>query len=98
MYHVFPLLSLGSFVAVTHGSFTLNSTQWYDLLRLSSGHPDNYSICKELSFANCEKLSILDFTLVDNYILLVTTKGLIRSESMGEVGQGVNKTKVCSRY
>ena len=32
--------------------------------------------------------------MVDNYILLVTTKGLIRSESMDDVAKGFNKTKV----
>ena len=36
----------------------------------------------------------MDFTVVDNYILLVTTKGLIRSESMADVAKGFNKTKV----
>lgn len=87
-------LPLGGYLAVTHGSFTPNTTHWYDLLHRSSGHPDNYSICKEVSFAACEKLSILDFTVVDNYILLVTKKGLIRSESMNEVAKGFNKTKV----
>ena len=85
---------LGGYLAVTHGSFTPNTTHWYDLLHRSSGHPDNYSICKEVSFSACEKLSILDFTVVDNYILLLTTKGLIRSESMDEVAQGMNKTEV----
>ena len=88
------LLSLGCYLAVTHGSFTPNTTQWYDLLHRSSGDPDTYSICKETSFTDCEKLSILDFTVVDNYILIVTNKGLIRSESMDEAARGVNKTKV----
>ena len=81
-------------MAVTHGIFKPNTTHWYDLLHRSSGRPDNYSICKEVSFSACEKLSILDFTVVDNYILLVTTKGLIRSESMADVAKGFNKTKV----
>ena len=39
-------------------------------------------------------MSILDLTVVDNYILLVTTKGLIRSESIVEAAKGVNKNKV----
>lgn len=32
--------------------------------------------------------------MVDNYFLLVTTKGLIRSEPMDEVAKDFNKTKV----
>ena len=87
----FPIL--GCYFAITHGSFSPNTTRWYDLLHRSSGKPDNYSICKESSFTSCEKLSILDFTMVDNRILLVTSKGLIRSESMGQASE-LNKTKV----
>ncbi|XP_068707343.1 cation channel sperm-associated auxiliary subunit beta-like [Montipora foliosa] len=84
----------GCYLAVTHGSFTSNTTHWYDLLYRSVGQPGQYSICKEASFEDCEQLSILDFTLVDNYILLVTTKGLIRSESILNATKGENKTKV----
>ena len=85
---------LGCYLAVSHGSFTSNTTHWYDLLHRSAGQPDSFSICKEASFASCGKLSILDLTVVDNYIILVTTKGVIRSESIVEASKGENKTKV----
>ncbi|XP_022784623.1 cation channel sperm-associated protein subunit beta-like [Stylophora pistillata] len=83
----------GCYMAVTHGSFTSNTTLWYDLLHRSSGKPDNYSICKESSFASCERLLILDLALFSNRILLVTSKGVLRSESINEAS-GFNKTKL----
>lgn len=84
-------------MAVTHGSFTSNSTHWYDLLHRSSGKPDNYSICKESSFTSCEKLSILDLAVFNNHILLVTSKGVLRSESIDEAS-GLNIRKVRLPY
>lgn len=84
-------------MAVTHGSFTSNTTYWYDLLHRSSGKPDNYSICKEISFTSCEKLSILDLAVFNNHILLVTSKGVLRSESIDEAS-GLNIRKVRLPY
>lgn len=94
LFNTIPMSLLGCYLAITYGSFTSNTIQWYDLLHRSVGEPDQFSICKESSFADCENLSIIDFALVDNYILFVTTKGLIRSESILEATRGVNKTKV----
>lgn len=84
----------GCYLAVTFGRFAQNTTHWYDLLHRSAQQPDVYSICKEASFESCEGLTILDFTVVDGCLLLVTTKGLIKSELFEMATKGVNKTKV----
>ena len=81
-------------MAVSYAGFSPNTTRWYDLLHLSARRPDAYSLCKEAEFSRCSKLAILDFTIVLDYILVVTTKGLMRSQNMEEVLLQTENAKV----
>ena len=88
---------IGCYMAVTYGGFSANTTRWYNLLHMSSGTPDTYSICKEAEFSGCANLTILDVTVVHGYMLIVTSKALIRSQYMTEAIHDAENPKV-SQY
>ncbi|KAK3726940.1 hypothetical protein QZH41_014797 [Actinostola sp. cb2023] len=71
----------GCYFGVTHNYFSTSSIKWYNLLHLSSGTPDNHSLCKQSSFSKCSSLSVLDFALLRSHLLFVTTHGIMVSQS-----------------
>ncbi|XP_031554331.1 cation channel sperm-associated protein subunit beta-like [Actinia tenebrosa] len=71
----------GCYFGVTYNYFNPSSVSWHNLLHQSSAIPNEYSICKQSSFSKCANLSIIDFTLLKNHLLFLTTNGILLSKN-----------------
>ncbi|EDO49139.1 predicted protein [Nematostella vectensis] len=93
----------GCFLGVTYSYFTPSSMKWYNLLHLSASEPDLFSICKKPLFSECATLSILDFAVLKNQMIVITSQGMLVSQIFTEAlemarGQKVTFSRVSQVY
>eukprot|EP01135_Chromosphaera_perkinsii_P009742 Nk52_evm7s1869 gene=Nk52_evmTU7s1869 len=68
----------GALVFITTDSFG-PLTEIRDLLRMSSGTPGNFTVCKKSTWAECETLVVHDLVLSVNRAVCLTNQGLLVS-------------------